>query len=132
MKEVRQQIQRTVDKEAWLRWTQKSKYGKGRTEEDKDISIYSQNVARVDQLPTVSQPGLTDTKRLTRVDFERWSQKRQLQELRKLGVEVNSSEEAKKLYVRPDEGMYPQTFTQMELPNIKPTISSTSHERQTE
>ena len=116
MTEVRQQIQRIVGTEACPRWTPKSIYGKGRTEEEEDISIYAQYVARVEQLPTVCQPGLTEYRRLARVDFERWSQKKQLQELRKLGVEVNSSEEAKKLYVRPDEGTYPQTFTQMDLP----------------
>ena len=121
MKETRKQIQNTVGTEAYPQWTRKTTYGKGRTEEeDEDISIYAQYIARVEQLPTVNQPGLVEYKRLARVDFEKWSQKRQLLELRTIGAEVNSSEEAKMLYVRPDEGTYPQTFTQIELPNILP------------
>ena len=41
-------------------------------------------------------------------------------------MEVNSSDEALKLFVRPDEGTYPQTFTQMTLPDIKPKYLKTA------
>ena len=102
------------------RWPQRSAPGKGRSDEEENMSIYEQYVARVEQLPTTALPGSTEYKRVSRVELERWSHKKQLLELKKVGVEVNSSDEALKLFVRPDEGTYPQTFTQMTLPDIKP------------
>ena len=102
------------------RWPQRSAPGKGRLDEEENMSIYEQYVARVEQLPTTAIPGSTEYKRVSRVELERWSHKKQLLELKKVGVEVNSSDEALKLFVRPDEGTYPQTFTQMTLPDIKP------------
>jgi len=91
--------------------------GKGILDEEESMSIYEQYVAGVEQLPTTYQPGYTEYKRVSRVELEIWSHKKQLQELRKVGVEVNSSDEALKLFVRPDEETYPQTFAQMTLPD---------------
>ena len=103
-----------------LRWSHKIKYGKGRVEDDEGPSLYAQYVAMVEQLPTEQEPGFRENKRIARVDFDRWSQKRKLQELQSIGIAVDNSEEATKLFVRSDEGIYPQTHTDVKLPDITP------------
>ena len=118
--EFRRRVRNIAGATANPRWPHRMAPGKGRLDEEENMSIYEQYVARVEQLPTTYQPGYTEYKRVSRVELEIWSHKKQLQELRKVGVEVNSSDEALKLFVRPDEGTYPQTFTQMTLPDVKP------------
>ena len=44
--------------------------------------------------------------------------------MQSIGIAVDNSEEATKLFVRPDEGIYPQTHTEVTLPDITPKTLS--------
>ena len=101
------------------RWTHKTAYGRGRVDDDDAPSLYAQYVAMVEQLPTEQDTGFTEYKRIARVDFDRWSQKRKLQELQSIGFAVDNSEEATKLFVRSDEGIYPQTHKNCLISHLK-------------
>ena len=128
MEETRRMIlEQEANTEAVPRFLRTTKKGLGKgPEEDKDYSLYAQYVARVEQLPTKSAVGLTEYKRVYRTEFDKWSRKRQVLELRKIGLGVDSADEATKLFVKRDEGMYPTTYTKVEVPNIKPKHLTTA------
>ena len=105
-------LEQEANTEAVPRFLRKTKKGQGKgPDEDKEYSQYAQYVARVEQLPTESAVGLTEYKRVYRTEFDKWSRKRQVLELPKIGLGVDSAEEATKLFVKRDEGMYPMTYT---------------------
>ena len=47
-------------------------------------------------------------------------------ELEKIGLALDSTAEAYKLYIRPDDIMYPSTHTKYELPDVRPKTLKTA------
>ena len=92
----------------------------GYSSEEEEYSLFAQYVARVEQLPREQKPGHTLYQQLQRLDFDKMSRKRQMMELEKIGLALDSTAEAYKLYIRSDDIMYPSTHTKYEVHYIRP------------
>ena len=92
----------------------------GYSSEEEEYSLFAQYVARVEQLPREQKPGHTPYQQLQRPEFDKMSRKRQMMELEKIGLALDSTAEAYKLYIRSDDIMYPSTHTKYEVPDIRP------------
>ena len=60
-----------------------------------------------------------------RTDFDKMSRKRQLLEINKLGMALDSLDAANKLFVREDS-QYPETHTTYEVPQLIPATMTTA------
>ncbi len=107
------QARRISDRKSWR--------GGGNSNVGKEDSLYQQYIAKLSELSETAQPGAEEYRPLQKHDFERMSIKRRLMELRKIGMEADSADTAKRIFVRRDEGNYPTTHTKLETPiiNIK-------------
>ena len=92
----------------------------GFKKEEDEYSLFAQYVARMEQLPKDAVEGYTQYQPIQRLDFDKMSRKRQILELRKIGLALDSTSEVYKLYIRDDETVYPSTHTRYELPSIVP------------
>ena len=90
-----------------------------------EYSLFAQYIARVEQLPTEDAIGYTAYTPMHRGDFDQMSRKRQLFELKKIGLSVESVEDAQTFFVKPDD-RYPSTHTIYELPNLHPATMKTA------
>ena len=88
----------------------------GAPTEDVDYSLFTQYVARIEQLPKKAMPGGTSYIPLQRLDFDKMSRKRQMMELERIGLALDSTDAAYKLYIKPDESMYSSTYTTLAVP----------------
>ena len=77
----------------------------GAPAEEADYSLFTQYVARIEQLPKKAMPGGTSYTPLQRLDFDKMSRKRQMMELERIGLALDSTDAAYKLYIKPDESM---------------------------
>ena len=100
--------------------------GGGYTQNDQEETLFTQYIARLNQLPDKAQPGAEEYKPIQRNDFEKLSVKRRILELRKIGMDVDSTAAVKTFFVRKDEGNYPATHTKLEVPEIQPKHTNTS------
>jgi hypothetical protein len=98
----------------------------GHSSEEEDYSLFTQYVARVEQLLREQKPGHTPYQQLQRLESDKMSRKRQMIELEKIGLALDSTAEAYKLYIQADDIMYPSTHTRYELPDIKPKTLKTA------
>jgi hypothetical protein len=97
----------------------KVRTGGGRLDEgDTEYSLFRQYMAKLEQLPEVAREGYVEYTPVSRADFDKWSRKRQVFELKKLGMGIDSGEEAKTFFVRRDDDEYPTTHTTLELPKL--------------
>ena len=101
--------------------------GGGRSEKDEtEYSLFRQYMARLDQLPGNMREGHVEYKPVPRADFDKWSRKRQLLELKKLGMDTESADDIKNFFVKRDDDMYPTTHTTLEMPKIAIKQSTTA------
>ena len=98
----------------------------GYSNEEEEYSLFAQYVARVEQLPREQKSGHALYHQLQRLEFDKMSRKRQMIELEKIGLALDSTAEAYKLYIRSDDIMYPSTHTRYELPDIRPKSLKTA------
>ena len=98
----------------------------GGYKDEDGTSLFAQYVARIEQLPRKPMPGLTEHTVVQRIDFERLSRKRQILELGKLGLATDCTSNAQKLFVRPDDIMYPTTHNLIPTPDIIPRVMKTA------
>ena len=102
--------------------TRSLRKGGGRDQED---PLFEQYVARLEQLPREETEGHTRYIPMHRTDFDKMSRKRQLLEITKLGIALDSLESAHKLFVR-DDSLYPSTHTTYEVPRLIPASMTTA------
>ena len=93
--------------------------------QDKEESLFMQYVARLEQLPREETLGHTLYEPKHRTEFEKLSRKRQLLEIGKLGVKLDSMDSATKLFVR-DDRQYSTIYTPYEVPAIFPVSMTTA------
>ena len=105
-----------------LTGTRTMRVGGGRETEG---SLFSQYIARVEQLSREEVAGYTCYVPKHRTEFDKMSRKRQVLELGKLGIAIDSLDSAKKLFVR-DDNQYPSTHTAYGVPQIHPPTLSTA------
>ena len=89
------------------------------------MTLFTQYTARLEQLPTEEVPGYTRYTPKHRSEFDKMSRKRQLLELRKVGVVSDSVDEAVKLFIQPD-ARYPDTHTTYATPLLTPASMKTA------
>ena len=95
-------------------------------QELREYSLFAQYVARIEKMPREIQEGHTEYKPLLWMDFEKLSRRRQVVELQRLGILVENGEESKTFYSKTDEGMYPTTHVDTNLPPIQPRSLATA------
>ena len=61
-----------------------------------------------------------------RIDFDKLSRRRPAIELQKIGMKVDTGNEAEKFYIKTDETMYPITHVHNEVPAINFLVSGMS------
>ena len=98
----------------------------GAPAEEADYSLFTQYVARIEQLPKKAMPGGTSYTPLQRLDFDKMSRKRQMMELERIGLALDSTDAAYKLYIKPDESMYSSTHTTLAVPVLHLKSMSTA------
>ena len=94
--------------------------GGGNEQELREYSLFAQDVARTEQMPREQQAGYTDYKPLMRFDFDKLSRRRQVIELPKIGMRVDTGDEEGKFYIKTNEIMYQTTHVHNEVPVINP------------
>jgi Ulp1 family protease len=114
--------QRTMGIIDTLTGTRTLRVGGGR---ETEVSLFSQYIARVEQLSREEVAGYTRYVPKHRTEFDKMSRKRQMLELGKLGIAIDSLDSANKLFVR-DDNQYPSTYTSYEVPRIHPPTLSTA------
>ena len=55
-----------------------------------------------------------------RFDFDKLSRRRQVLELQKIGIKIDTGDEVVKFYIKTDEAMYPTMHVNDEVPAINP------------
>ena len=80
-----------------------------------EYSLFSQYIARVEQLSTVAAPGHTAYTPMHREEIDRMSRKRQMFELKRIGLAVDSVDDAHELFIQADD-RYPSTHSTYAIP----------------
>ena len=88
-------------------------------------SLYAQYVARTEQLSREPKEGYKEYTKRLRPEFDKWSRKRQIWEIKQLGTAIESTDDAIRLYIR-DDDQYPKGKAMLPLPTIAPASLKTA------